>query len=1503
MTNHKISEANITEIISKKITEEREVNSFIQNNATSLKYVTSKDRQGLCDILEQYKDFKSEKKVLLDTIDVDKPCIDQDLNHLAKESDTLSFSHASLKQIHATVCGKRLQSSSSKKCEELSYSEDQRFYQEILKNVKANREIKVFSENVEQVVTKRQILNVLKKQIEGAGDRFDSSIYNDEFQPILLTTSHCEDEIIRIDHGVAGSMDELLEAVDCSGSAQVAFQKPQFCHQPGQVAQTSAEREEESNKNTNQEASNNANWNLGTEEQHREGNGKPDETALNIPPTLVMAPQGSLAPLRGLGDFSPSALCSSLGNTCPTARGLMKSSLGSSPTFGILKTGGFTKNLLGAKLEEKISLNLADLSEDEDLSREKSAPDTAQLMKNLHIDVGSLGIGFEYEESAEIDEAADHDHVDERTEPELQNLPVSDEEAECQKEGHRGSEFGSVLNVESCDVQPPTPDKLTSDKQPDHIENNIDSNEEKQEVKDKLGSSTEDGTPMRLLQLGHLERAAALNEAESEEIGAGDSRCDSVDGTSKLSRVGDVDSKSEDKHEGNSKVTCAADQPIVLKAEINKAIGPNEKDKRKRTLSSDNSELHISPQKDSEPSQELEDLQASEDLDEIDNNFEEEDTKKLSFEERRKRAELSERCIHQEEQKDQGLLQSQKIKETHSKFSLELNEEENRILKMKEEQLCKLGQQKEDQGEKLRLLKEQLRIQPEEEETRLMEELSSVLLKLREQVKTEILTTEEEIRVEKEAKLRQLRAELKSLLTTEQQNLEAEKQACLEQMRGEMDKIFKEEKILLEEKKEEALGVLRKKLKKETEEELEQIKNKHSVDLQRLKKTAEEKHQEALSNLQKQITDAHDQERAHVQEELHKAQRKIQQIADYELEISDLMKRKREGVEEDHERILEQMKDEHKQIMDRIREEYEEKEREQRSKLLKQLQEEHERLTKFHEQEISELRQELERRLNELRTLYGNKELRVQMSEEQLEMRNKELKAKWNLLQNQEMSLKLKRQQLSVEEDELQRDQAKISLSQSSKQELEQAKHEHSSLQDSIRLSLKNLDKLQGQQVELQTEVDKLRNESQRLQNRISELEVTIKKKQNSLNEECIINGASGGTEGDELHVEDLRAYKMEYPNLSSFSFPRTEDEQVSMDNVRYYISAEGLSINKAKEFLVKQTRSLRKRQAALRSAKQQWRHDVKKAQEQVQDSENSQILQDIWKNMDQEARHLDEMKLTMKKGQELLWKKEEKLNQLESSFAEELSDEDSPKVTEGKKVVTFDLTDSDVSSFVSIDHPQQKTELMADWPLNQHANIQYLSNSIQKITHDLNSVLSILGSMGMQQSPVFSTSQAFNIRTPGCSMPLSVCTSQSSGSLFSPNTVPLPSQWAWNRGTSSTLHYPTAQSLDDALSERWRKYFPGRSTLSRKPTTTKSRLGYVSASDQVKMLHQSHSKMTPKNGISIQEVIEANKKWLESFRKDPKISLVAAANTSPLMDSVIQLRLNENNQIQVYQL
>lgn len=70
--------------------------------------------------------------------------------------------------------------------------------------------------------------------------------------------------------------------------------------------------------------------------------------------------------------------------------------------------------------------------------------------------------------------------------------------------------------------------------------------------------------------------------------------------------------------------------------------------------------------------------------------------------------------------------------------------------------------------------------------------------------------------------------------------------------------------------------------------------------------------------------------------------------------------------------------------------------------------------------------------------------------------------------------------------------------------------------------------------------------------------------------------------------------------------------------SVRSYISAEGISIRNAKEFLVRQTRSMRKRHTALKAARQRWHQDMQEAQEVVQDRDSSQLLEGVRKNLEE---------------------------------------------------------------------------------------------------------------------------------------------------------------------------------------------------------------------------------------------------------------------------------------------
>lgn len=69
---------------------------------------------------------------------------------------------------------------------------------------------------------------------------------------------------------------------------------------------------------------------------------------------------------------------------------------------------------------------------------------------------------------------------------------------------------------------------------------------------------------------------------------------------------------------------------------------------------------------------------------------------------------------------------------------------------------------------------------------------------------------------------------------------------------------------------------------------------------------------------------------------------------------------------------------------------------------------------------------------------------------------------------------------------------------------------------------------------------------------------------------------------------------------------------------MRHYVSAEGVSLKTAKEFLLCQTHSMRKRQTALKAAKQFWRQDLQKAQEAVQDPSQSHLLEGVRRNLEE---------------------------------------------------------------------------------------------------------------------------------------------------------------------------------------------------------------------------------------------------------------------------------------------
>ncbi|MBN3275993.1 CE164 protein, partial [Polyodon spathula] len=667
-----------------------------------------------------------------------------------------------------------------------------------------------------------------------------------------------------------------------------------------------------------------------------------------------------------------------------------------------------------------------------------------------------------------------------------------------------------------------------------------------------------------------------------------------------------------------------------------------------------------------------------------------------------------------------------------------------------EEQARVLHQEKEH---KLRALRETLREETEEEEERLREEEKERLQRLRVQIRAETEEEERKLREEKESVLWDLRSSLEAESASESRELVARRRERQDSLRKEAEEAVSEERRWLEAERERQLEQLRSTHEKQRKEELQALEKQHSQELQQLRETAQEKHSKVISSLQKQISEAQSSEEEQLQRDLLKAQQKIQQAAEYKRELSDLLLDKRQEVERDHERKLEVLKEEHRAVLEQIREE----------------------------------------QLEEAR------EAKLQDLEVELELRDRELKARSTQLQAQCLHLVC----VCVL-------QKALAAAAAAAPTVESSRVEERSLGDSIRQSRRELERLQGERESLETEVEGLQRQSQRLQRRVSELEAAVERKQGALRSLSLNNGAPPAErEEGELHIGDLQGTeaRQNEADPGSKQAVEREEEDISIDDVRHYISSEGVSLQKARQFLERQSNSLCRRQAVLKAAKQQWRQDVLRAQaEQGQDPDISLQLEDTNRTLQQEACHLDQMKSTMHKGSSLLRRKEERLSQLENSLLEELSDEDTLRGTAGKKMVTFDLSDSDdISSIDSSALPPHTSSRSPTLSLAPPRKVQHLSESLQRISGQLNSVLGVLGSLGQQQSPLFPSAQP----VPLPPAPLSVYRSQSTGAAYPNPAAPagapaLPSCWAWG------FPLPPAHNIDHLLTEKWHKYFPG---------------------------------------------------------------------------------------------
>ncbi|XP_026221627.1 centrosomal protein of 164 kDa isoform X2 [Anabas testudineus] len=1161
------------------------------------------------------------------------------------------------------------------------------------------------------------------------------------------------------------------------------------------------------------------------------------------------SPLGSLAPLRGLDAPGPAPLSGSV----PALRGSLGSSGGLEPlktSLGPPRSSGVS-SVLGSRQEERVSFTLPGFDNDDDNDEDKVSENEPSGHGSDRL-LKNLHLDLDALGGGlqyEDSEASGAAPPEERTEPELQDLVLSgDHSPEPQSQQEFEASQNSVEASTSIDVKS---EKVLSTHDLSGTVSPLEK-DDRGENKDEEGEKTKKA------------------EAAKRSIMAEDKNSPSVHKVDRLIL-----------HQSNLSPSLSSSSHSEVGVEFQpKAKGfgislglQRPETSRGRLVRTPNTQVD-----DAEPP-----------LKNKNDSLEEEShwriwkqSEKEEEEEKGKRAEREESSLS--ERKEEVEREKRKTDgEVEEERAQMMREKEDRIrllqgeLRREEEQ--EERKLREESEERLRALRQHILNTRREEEARLKEESARVLEELRQSLHKEKETQEHTLRGESEAGLKELRITLEEERAAEQEKLEAQKRQNIERLKAEFEEELQAEKRRLQGEREEKLNSL-----------------KHEV------KTTE------------------------MRKELMMSPRPEQHLAEYHRELSDVLQEVREEVQRDHERKLEKLREDHRREMNSIREKYLDEETAQRESLLSTLQEDRARLQASHAVQLEKLRLQLDTQIQKTQLTHSRQESELQNLADQLELRAKELKSQEAMLQTKAADLKRRRKKLGEEEEEVDRQiEAFPRLIQERDQlivELERMREEKHQARELLQRARQERSEVKEEEERLREERDKFKEESRRAKEEKQRLESKLA----LMNERCdrLSRRVSELEQGEGAHTsprEDPKQDKKKVERAEATapssdrrdSSLRVEDlddpppspvpnSHSSMDEFRRYISSHGASIQKTKLFLERESSRLMEREAALRTAQ------TSSSQEP---SQEGGVTEEMIRNLQQEARNVAELQRAVQRGNSLLRRKEEQLQQLESSMAEEPLFEDLSRLA-GERKVTFDVTESDLSSTAD---PPDGTGGHPTVP----AKVQELAESLQQISGQLNTVLGALGSIAQRQSSTHyaafslppthphSTPTPTSTSVPGMPQMHSLGTS----SLAPPPPVRL-SEPSWNwlpQGSPATTPlYSTPissglRSSEDLLNTRWNQIFPGAAVDPMASSTMRTSSAYSSfapAGEHGRSL-RSIQKSAELDGQRLQGLIDGNKRWLEMRKKDTSIPLFTRYQAPSSRSGLVQLGLDDNNQIRVY--
>ncbi|XP_034058691.1 centrosomal protein of 164 kDa-like isoform X4 [Gymnodraco acuticeps] len=1059
------------------------------------------------------------------------------------------------------------------------------------------------------------------------------------------------------------------------------------------------------------------------------------------------SPLGSLAPLRGLDAPGPAPLSGS----APALRRTLGSSGGLEPlktSLGSLQGSG-ASSVLGNRKEERVSLTLPGFDDDEDdddnedgkISENEPSPrGSDRLLKNLHLDLDALGGGLQYEDS----EASGGAPAEERTEPELQDLalsgdhspePPSQQESEASENVEEASSSIDVKLSEKILDLSGTVSSLEREETKEEEKKEGGTKTKKAEVAKRIlqDSSKDNPSASKVDRLVLHQSSPSLSNSSLSEQGVGlHPKTESL-GTSlviqrpetsrgRLSRTSNTQLDDDEAFFKIQKSPREEEPSWRVRRDREKKDRENEEEEerrreerslkeRKEERERSKADIEVGEEREKRMLLLQEELRREEEEEE--RRREERSLKERKEERERTKAEIE---VTKEKEKRMLLLQEELRRDEEE----ERRREERSLKERKEERTKGDVEVGEEREKRMLLLQEELRREEEEEERKLKEESEKRLSALRQRLLSKRREEEATLNQESERTPEEIRESAKEERERQQRKLREESAAMLKELH-----------ITLEEER----GVERDRLEAQRRRDIERLQEESEEELQAEKRRLQGEREEKLTSLK------HEVKITERRRELMSPRPELQ-LAEYHRELGDVLQEVREEVQRDHERKLEQLREDHRREMNCIREKYMDEETAQRARLLSSLQEDREQLQASHAVQLEKLRLQLNTQIQKTQLTHSRKESELEDLTDKMELRAKELKSQEAMLQNKAADLKRRRRKLGEEEEEVDRQIETLPrLMQEREQlteELERMREERHKARELLQRAREEKSEAKQGEERLREEGERAREESRRskedkgrleskvallqercdrLTRRASELEPgegvsayprAEAKRDKKKAERSEVTAPPSDRRDSPLHVEDL-----DDPPLSP-----VPDSTSSVDDVRRYISSHGASIQKTKQFLDRESSRLMERQAALRAAQNGSSQDP---------NQGGGVTEEMIRNLQQESRNVLELQRTVQRGNSLLRRKEEQLQQLEGSLAEEPLFEDLSRLA-GERKVTFDVTDSDLSS--TLDPP--------DGP-GGHPNVpdkvQELAESLQQISGQLNSVLGALGSLAERQS------------------------------------------------------------------------------------------------------------------------------------------------------------------------